>query len=148
MIYLSYFYIHKKYYLVKCRSFWRLNQQKRVEIFFELSFFKNLQFDPIPTRLCHVIYCHGDKNYPCLVEVGLTEIDSLYCHRISEIKKKIVSKHKRYKQWMCSFKTNLNPFYKTYLDSLRLKNRNGPLWSPCSHSFAPSKLISMQLNLN
>ena len=78
------------------------------------------------------VYCHGDKNYPCLVEVGLTEIDSLYCHRISEIKKKIVSKHKRYKQWMCSFKTNLNPFYKTYLDSLRLKNRNGPLWSPRS----------------
>ena len=74
--------------MVKCKSFWRLNQQKRVEKFFALSFFKNLQFDPIPTRLCHVIYCHGDKNYPCLVEVGLTEIDSLYCHRISEIKKK------------------------------------------------------------
>ena len=33
---------------------------------------------------------------------------------------------------MCSFKINLNPFYKTYLDSFRLKNRNGPLWSPRS----------------
>ena len=36
------------------------------------------------------------------------------------------------KNWMCPFKTNLNPFYKTYLDSLRLKNLNGPLWSPRS----------------
>ena len=26
---------------------------------------------PIPPRLCHVIYCHGDKSYPCLVEIGL-----------------------------------------------------------------------------
>ena len=22
---------------------------------------------PVPTRLCHVIYDHGDKKYPCLV---------------------------------------------------------------------------------
>ena len=28
--------------------------------------------NPIPTRLCHVIYCHGDKSYPCLVGIGLT----------------------------------------------------------------------------
>ena len=28
-------------------------------------------FHPIPTRLCHVIYCHGDKTYPCLVGIGL-----------------------------------------------------------------------------
>ena len=30
-----------------------------------------IQFNPIPTRLCHVIYCHGDKSYPCLVGLGL-----------------------------------------------------------------------------
>jgi hypothetical protein len=29
-------------------------------------------FNPIPTRLCHVIYCCGDKSYPCLVGIGLT----------------------------------------------------------------------------
>ena len=23
------------------------------------------------TRLCHMIYCHGDKSYPCLVRIGL-----------------------------------------------------------------------------
>ena len=28
-------------------------------------------FNPIPTRLYHVIYCHGDKKYPCLVGIGL-----------------------------------------------------------------------------
>ena len=28
-------------------------------------------FNPIQTRLCHVIYCHGDKSYPCLVGRGL-----------------------------------------------------------------------------
>ena len=27
----------------------------------------------IPTRLCHVMYCHGDKSYPCLVGIGLTK---------------------------------------------------------------------------
>ena len=32
-------------------------------------FLKNL--NPILTRLCHVIYCHGDKRYPCLVGIGL-----------------------------------------------------------------------------
>jgi hypothetical protein len=28
-------------------------------------------FNPIPARLCHVIYCQGDKSYPCLVGIGL-----------------------------------------------------------------------------
>ena len=28
--------------------------------------------NPIPTRLCHVIYCHNDKSYPCLVGIGLS----------------------------------------------------------------------------
>ena len=26
---------------------------------------------PIPTRICHVIYWCGDKSYPCLVGIGL-----------------------------------------------------------------------------
>ena len=30
------------------------------------------RINPIPTRLCQVIYCHGDKSYPCLVGIGLT----------------------------------------------------------------------------
>ena len=28
-------------------------------------------FNPIPTRLCHVKYCHSDKSHPCLVGQGL-----------------------------------------------------------------------------
>ena len=31
--------------------------------------------NPIPTRLCHMIYCCGDKSYPCLVGTGLTSPD-------------------------------------------------------------------------
>ena len=31
-----------------------------------------LDINPIPTRLCHMIYCHGDKSYPWLVGIGLT----------------------------------------------------------------------------
>ena len=27
--------------------------------------------NPVPTRLCHMIYCHSDKSYPCLVGIGL-----------------------------------------------------------------------------
>ena len=29
--------------------------------------------DPIPTWLCHVIYCCGDKSYPCLVGIRLQD---------------------------------------------------------------------------
>jgi hypothetical protein len=35
-----------------------LNEEARLEIAFKT-------YNPIPTRLCHVIYCHGDKSYPC-----------------------------------------------------------------------------------
>ena len=28
-------------------------------------------FNPVPTRLCHVIYFHSNKKYPCLVVMGL-----------------------------------------------------------------------------
>ena len=28
----------------------------------------------IPTRICHVIYCHRDKNYPCLLGIGLNKL--------------------------------------------------------------------------
>ena len=27
--------------------------------------------NPIPIRLCHVIYCQNDESYPCLVGIGL-----------------------------------------------------------------------------
>ena len=33
-----------------------------------------LQIKPILTRLCHVIYCHGDRSYPCLVGIGLRDL--------------------------------------------------------------------------
>ena len=29
-------------------------------------------FNPVPPRLCHVIYSHCDKKYPCLGGIGLT----------------------------------------------------------------------------
>ena len=32
-----------------------------------------LDFNPIPTRLCHMIYCQGDKSYPYLVGIGLSQ---------------------------------------------------------------------------
>ena len=31
-----------------------------------------VNWNPIPTRHIHVIYCNGYKNYPCLVGIGLT----------------------------------------------------------------------------
>ena len=30
--------------------------------------------NPIPTGLCQVTYCHGDKSYPCLVGIGLINL--------------------------------------------------------------------------
>ena len=33
--------------------------------------------NPIPTRLCHVIYCCCDKSYPCLVGIVLTRTSTL-----------------------------------------------------------------------
>ena len=35
------------------------------------TIFKESSFNPI-SRLCHVIYYHSDKNYPCLVGIGLS----------------------------------------------------------------------------
>ena len=34
-----------------------------------------LFINPIPTSLSHVIYCHGDNSYPCLVGIGLSELE-------------------------------------------------------------------------
>ena len=31
-----------------------------------------VRINPIPTRLGHVMYCNGDKSYPCLVGIGLS----------------------------------------------------------------------------
>ena len=41
---------------------------------------------PIPTRLCHMIYCCSDKSYPCLVGIGLT---STFCFRVNPIPTKL-----------------------------------------------------------
>ena len=38
-----------------------------------------IQFNPIPTRLCHVIYCHGDKSYLCLVGLELRKPSIFFC---------------------------------------------------------------------
>ena len=32
------------------------------------------EFNPIPTRLCHMTYCCSDKSYPCLVGIGLSKV--------------------------------------------------------------------------
>ena len=39
-----------------------------------IIFQKVRSLNPIPTRFCHVIYCHGDKSYPCLVGIGFTTL--------------------------------------------------------------------------
>ena len=35
--------------------------------------------NPIPTTLCHLIYCCGDKIYPCLVGIGLKHNANVLC---------------------------------------------------------------------
>ena len=42
---------------------------KRYQDFFVCCI--NPKVNPVPTRLCHVIYYHGDKKYPCVVGIGL-----------------------------------------------------------------------------
>ena len=42
--------------------------------------------NPIPTRLCHVIYGCGDKNYPWLVGIGLIIQKMLWLSRIKDLK--------------------------------------------------------------
>ena len=44
--------------------------------------------NPIPTRLCHVIYCQGDKKYPCLVGIGLIVICNVMVGRAADCKDK------------------------------------------------------------
>ena len=47
--------------------------------------------NPIPPRLCHVIYYHTDKKYPCLVGLGLIEENM----DLSHIHLAVLSKKKR-----------------------------------------------------
>ena len=37
----------------------------------------NIQPNPIPTWLCHVIYCCGDKSYPCLVGIRWNKVNEI-----------------------------------------------------------------------
>ena len=55
--------------------------------------------NPIPTRLCHVIYYHTDKKYPCLVGLGLIEENM----DLSHIHLAVLSKEKSQK-FECDFK--------------------------------------------
>ena len=34
---------------------------------------EDIPCNPITTRICHVIYCHGVESYPCLVGIGLNK---------------------------------------------------------------------------
>ena len=42
-------------------------------------------FNPIPTRLCHMIYCHGNKSYYCLVGIVLNCIANIFYHYIQRL---------------------------------------------------------------
>ena len=42
--------------------------------------FPSCFLNPIPTRLCHAIYCHGDKSYPCLVGIGLNRAPIIHTY--------------------------------------------------------------------
>ena len=35
--------------------------------------YKSIRFNPVPTRLCHVIYYYGDNEYHCLVRIELMQ---------------------------------------------------------------------------
>ena len=48
--------------------------------------FKILHLNPLPTRLCHVIYCCGNKSYPCLVGIGLKQFCILKFHNYHQLK--------------------------------------------------------------
>ena len=41
--------------------------------------------NPIPTRLCQVIYCHGDKSYHCLVGIGVSEVKYLHGFQATQL---------------------------------------------------------------
>ena len=48
------------------------------------------RLNPIPTRLCHVIYCWGDKNHPCLVGIGL---------KVLRLLSKVAKSHNIFSTW-------------------------------------------------
>ena len=50
------------------QSEWHIGLSRwNVEYLVGLEATGRLPVNPIPTRLCHVIYYHGDEKYPCLV---------------------------------------------------------------------------------
>ena len=60
-------------------------------------------FNSIPTRLCHVIvYCCSDKNYPCLVGIGLSD-DQLQSQQNSGPDLSPLIFNQSYLAWIISF---------------------------------------------
>ena len=49
--------------------------QNRLKIGFSNLNFQHTEvsLNPVPTRLCHVIYYHDDNKYHCLVRIGLMQ---------------------------------------------------------------------------
>ena len=41
--------------------------------------------NPIPTRICHMIYCHSDKSYLCLVGIGLNYFSKVVIERQNDL---------------------------------------------------------------
>ena len=67
--------------------------------------------NPIPTRLCHVIYYHTDKKYPCLVGLGLIEENmDLSCIHLAVLEISIYQRKKKPEIQM-RFQENLNPLW-------------------------------------
>ena len=64
-------------------------------------------FNPVPTRLCHVTYYHGDKKYPCLVGIRLSDFWGFFA--ISTYLYTIHSSHQSLEQNKC---IDLNLFSK------------------------------------
>ena len=65
--------------------------------------------NPIPTRLCHVIYYHTDKKYPCLVGLGLIE-ENMDLSRIHLAVLEIsIYQRKKKPEIQMRFQENLNP---------------------------------------
>ena len=69
----------KTHIIILIRRYFLFNVIKGHTYLFDLFEARAEILNPISTRLCHVvIYCCGDKSYPCLVGIGLKKIRSLF----------------------------------------------------------------------
>ena len=62
-----------------------LKRRSKVSKGFKEGFNVIIKVNPIPTRLCHVIYCHSDKSYPCLVGIGLNYFSKTVIERQNDL---------------------------------------------------------------